>query len=67
MSLNSWILRFGELGLKSKSVRKSFQRSLRKNMLEMARSYNLDWNEHVKIKNYYLLKVKYERRCDVKT
>ena len=36
MSLNTWILRFGELGLKSKSVRSSFQRSLRKNMFELA-------------------------------
>ena len=38
MSQNSWILRFGELGLKSKSVRGSFQRLLRKNMFELAKN-----------------------------
>ena len=36
MTQQSWILRFGELGLKSKVVRRSFQRSLRKNLLRLA-------------------------------
>ncbi|MAM35920.1 MAG: hypothetical protein CL988_02005 [Euryarchaeota archaeon] len=36
MAQNSWILRFGELGLKSKVVRRSFQRALRKNLLQLA-------------------------------
>ncbi|MGY8698081.1 MAG: hypothetical protein ACKVHC_00090 [Candidatus Poseidoniales archaeon] len=30
------MLRFGELGLKSKVVRRSFQRSLRKNLIQLA-------------------------------
>ena len=47
MSLNSWILRFGELGLKSNSVRKSFQRSLRKNMLELAQNSKITLFHHV--------------------
>ena len=47
MSLNSWILRFGELGLKSKSVRRSFQRSLRNNMLEMAQQREITLFHHV--------------------
>jgi thiamine biosynthesis protein ThiI len=47
MTLNTWILRFGELGLKSKSVRKSFQRSLRKNMLEMAQQRKITLFHHV--------------------
>ena len=47
MQLNSWILRFGELGLKSKSVRKSFQRSLRKNMLELAEKRKITLFHHV--------------------
>ena len=34
---SKWILRFGELGLKSKTVRGSFQRALLNNMLEQAR------------------------------
>ena len=34
---SKWILRFGELGLKSKTVRGSFERSLQNNMLEQAR------------------------------
>ena len=36
MAQNSWILRFGELGLKSKVVRRSFQRALRKNLVQLA-------------------------------
>jgi len=36
MAQQSWILRFGELGLKSKVVRRSFQRSLRKNLVQLA-------------------------------
>ena len=36
MTQQSWILRFGELGLKSKVVRRSFQRSLRKNLVKLA-------------------------------
>ena len=36
MPQQSWILRFGELGLKSKVVRRSFQRSLRKNLIQLA-------------------------------
>jgi thiamine biosynthesis protein ThiI len=48
MTLNNWILRFGELGLKSKSVRKSFQRSLRKNMLELAQQREITLFHHVK-------------------
>ena len=36
MSQQSWILRFGELGLKSKVVRRSFQRSLRRNLVKLA-------------------------------
>ena len=47
MTLNAWILRFGELGLKSKSVRKSFQRSLRKNMLELAQKREITLFHHV--------------------
>jgi thiamine biosynthesis protein ThiI len=38
MSQNTWILRFGELGLKSKSVRGSFQKSLRKNLFQLAKN-----------------------------
>lgn len=37
MSQTTWILRFGELGLKSKTVRGSFQRALINNMLELAK------------------------------
>lgn len=36
MTQQSWILRFGELGLKSKVVRRSFQRSLRRNLVQLA-------------------------------
>tara|TARA_B100000459_G_scaffold147123_1_gene115398 strand:+ start:3641 stop:4570 length:930 start_codon:yes stop_codon:yes gene_type:complete len=36
MTQQSWILRFGELGLKSKVVRRSFQRSLRRNLVKLA-------------------------------
>ena len=36
MAQQSWILRFGELGLKSKVVRRSFQRALRKNLIQLA-------------------------------
>ena len=36
MAQQSWILRFGELGLKSKVVRRSFQRALRKNLVQLA-------------------------------
>ncbi|MBT5595489.1 MAG: hypothetical protein HOB47_05440 [Euryarchaeota archaeon] len=36
MAQQSWILRFGELGLKSKVVRRGFQRSLRKNLVQLA-------------------------------
>ena len=36
MPQQSWILRFGELGLKSKVVRRSFKRSLRKNLIQLA-------------------------------
>ncbi len=34
---SKWILRFGELGLKSKTVIGSFERALQNNMLERAR------------------------------
>ena len=37
MTNSKWILRFGELGLKSKTVRGSFERALQNNMLEQAR------------------------------
>ncbi|MDP6333229.1 MAG: THUMP domain-containing protein [Candidatus Poseidoniaceae archaeon] len=47
MSLNTWILRFGELGLKSKSVRSSFQRSLRKNMFELAEKREITLFHHI--------------------
>lgn len=45
------------------------KRTRKKNMLEMARSYNLDWNEHVKIKNYCRsLKIEYMASCfDIKS
>ena len=36
MAQQSWILRFGELGLKSKVVRRGFQRALRKNLVQLA-------------------------------
>ena len=41
MAQQSWILRFGELGLKSKVVRRSFQRSLRKNLVQLAEDYSV--------------------------
>jgi len=37
---NSWILRFGELGLKSRPVRSAFQRALRKNLEQLAINSN---------------------------
>ena len=37
MAQQSWILRFGELGLKSKVVRRSFQRALRKNLVQLSK------------------------------
>lgn len=33
---SAWILRFGELGLKSKAVRKGFKKTLRKNLMQLA-------------------------------
>ena len=33
---HAWVLRFGELGLKSKAVRKGFQKILRKNLMQLA-------------------------------
>ena len=38
MAQQSWILRFGELGLKSKVVRRSFQRALRKNLVRLSKN-----------------------------
>lgn len=40
LTQNSWILRFGELGLKSKPVRKAFQKVLRKNLEQLAINSN---------------------------
>ena len=37
---NSWILRFGELGLKSRPVRSAFQRALRRNLEQLAINSN---------------------------
>ena len=42
MTQITWVLRFGELGLKSKTVRGSFQRALVNNMLELARRRNIE-------------------------
>ena len=42
MTQITWILRFGELGLKSKTVRGSFQRALVNNMLELARRRKIE-------------------------
>ena len=33
---HAWVLRFGELGLKSKAVRRGFQKTLRKNLMQLA-------------------------------
>ncbi len=33
---HAWVLRFGELGLKSKAVRRGFQKTLRKNLTQLA-------------------------------
>ncbi len=41
MDETKWILRFGELGLKSKTVRGAFQRSLMDNLLEQALKLNV--------------------------
>ena len=38
MAQQSWILRFGELGLKSKVVRRSFQRALRRNLVQLSKN-----------------------------
>ena len=40
LTQNSWILRFGELGLKSKPVRSAFQKVLRKNLEQLAINSN---------------------------
>ena len=40
MTQNSWILRFGELGLKSKPVRSGFQKALRRNLEQLAINSN---------------------------
>lgn len=37
MAQQSWILRFGELGLKSKVVRRSLQRALRRNLSQLSK------------------------------
>ena len=37
---NSWILRFGELGLKSRPVRSAFQKALRRNLEQLAINSN---------------------------
>ena len=33
---HAWVLRFGELGLKSRTVRRAFQKTLRKNLMQLA-------------------------------
>ena len=40
MAQNSWILRFGELGLKSRPVRRAFQKALRRNLEQLAINSN---------------------------
>ena len=40
LTQNSWILRFGELGLKSRPVRRSFQKALRRNLEQLAINSN---------------------------
>lgn len=40
MTQNSWILRFGELGLKSRPVRRAFQKALRRNLEQLAINSN---------------------------
>ncbi|MBT4071068.1 MAG: hypothetical protein HOE79_07510 [Euryarchaeota archaeon] len=40
MAQNSWILRFGELGLKSRPVRRNFQKALRRNLEQLALNSN---------------------------
>ena len=40
MAQNSWILRFGELGLKSRPVRRTFQKALRRNLEQLALNSN---------------------------
>ena len=37
---NSWILRLGELGLKSRPVRSAFQKALRRNLEQLAINSN---------------------------
>ena len=41
MAQNSWILRFGELGLKSRPVRRAFQKALRRNLEQLAINSNI--------------------------
>ena len=43
---NVWILRFGEIGLKSKVVRRQFQRGLYNNMEIIAKSRNISLEQH---------------------
>ena len=40
LAQNSWILRFGELGLKSRPVRRNFQKALRRNLEQLALNSN---------------------------
>jgi hypothetical protein len=40
LTQNSWILRFGELGLKSRPVRSAFQKALRRNLEQLAINSN---------------------------
>lgn len=40
LAQNSWILRFGELGLKSRPVRRAFQKALRRNLEQLAINSN---------------------------
>ena len=37
----AWILRYGELGLKSRIVRRQFQRALSNNMVNLAKKYQV--------------------------
>ena len=45
MKQNAWILRFGEIGLKSRVVRRQFTRALKKNMQSQSFSANINLNQ----------------------
>ena len=45
MKQNAWILRFGEIGLKSRVVRRQFTRALKENMKSQAIAADINLNQ----------------------